>query len=208
MWPDYYSDSMAINVSRESCEKLEIYHGLLLKWQKAINLVSPKTIEDAWVRHFADSAQLCRYIPEGTKCVMDWGSGAGFPAMVLAILRPELEVHIVESDERKCQFIRAVSRETSAPIRIHTSRIEDLETKNIQPELITARALASAEKLLDYTVPWLAQNPELKMLLLKGALADEELEIARKSFDFEVQSHASVTDPAASILSLSSIKKL
>ena len=146
MWPE----SLGLDVPRESIEKLDTYHALLLKWQKAINLISPKTIDDAWVRHFADSAQLSGYIPEGAKTIMDWGSGAGFPAMVLAMLRPSLDVHAVESDERKCQFMRTVSRETSVPIRIHTQRIEALELDSVNPDIITARALASVSVLLDY----------------------------------------------------------
>ena len=82
MWPD----SLGINVSRESLEKLERYQALLLKWQKAINLVSPKTLQESGVRHFADSVQLSQYIPEDTKAVMDWGSGAGFPGRFLPLL--------------------------------------------------------------------------------------------------------------------------
>lgn len=208
MWPKSYSESLGLNVSRESSEKLEIYYELLLKWQKAINLVSGSTLEEAWVRHFADSAQLCRFIPEDVKTVMDWGSGAGFPGLVLAILRPALEVHIVESDERKCQFMRTVSRETSAPIRIHTCRIEDLGLEDVKPDLITARALASVEKLLGYAYPWVLRDSAFSLLLLKGESAHEELDLARKSYDFQVEEHKSVTDPRACVLRLSSIKKL
>lgn len=204
MWPE----TLGLNVSRESLEKLTIYEGLLRKWQKAINLVSPATIEDAWVRHFADSVQVSQYVPAGAKTVMDWGSGAGFPGVVLAIVRPELEVHLVESDERKCQFMRTVSRETNASIRIHTSRIESLSLQDIQPDIITARALASLEKLLDYAVPFLSARPDLQMVLLKGAQVDEEISAARERYDFSLSQHASVTDLQARVLCLSSIKVL
>lgn len=204
MWPD----DLGLNVSRESLEKLNIYHALLLKWQKAINLVSPKTVEDAWVRHFADSAQLLNFISDDVKVVMDWGSGAGFPAMVLAILRSSIEFHVVESDERKCQFIRTVSRETSVPIRIHTQRIEDLELDSVNPHLITARALASARNLLGYAVPWVERSPELKMLLLKGEGAQAELDEAAQGYKFDVELSPSVTEPSASIAMLSSIRVL
>ena len=107
MWPN----SLDIDVSREMREKLEIYHRLLLKWQKAINLISPRTIQEAWIRHFADSAQLTRYIPVASdvsresSIVADLGSGAGFPGLVLAMLRDDLDIHLIESDQRKCQFL-------------------------------------------------------------------------------------------------------
>ncbi len=208
MWPKSYSDIMGLNVSRESCGKLEVYYQLLLKWQRAINLISGNTLQDAWVRHFADSAQLCPYIPQETRTLVDWGSGAGFPALVIAILKPELDVHIVESDERKCQFMRTVSRETSTPIRIHTARIEDLSVSDIKPDLITARALASVQKLLGYAHPWVSQNPALSLLLLKGESAQEELDLARKSYDFEAEAHPSVTDPRGCVVRLSCIRKL
>ena len=202
MWPE----SLGLDVPRESIEKLDTYHALLLKWQKAINLISPKTIDDAWVRHFADSAQLSGYIPEGAKTIMDWGSGAGFPAMVLAMLRPSLDVHAVESDERKCQFMRTVSRETSVPIRIHTQRIEALELDSVNPDIITARALASVSVLLDYVRPWVARNPDLTMVLLKGENARQEVEDAQKSFDFQAEFYPSITEPQANIVALSAIK--
>jgi len=119
MWPS----DLNLNVSRESLAQLEVYQALLFKWQKAINLVSNKTLQDSGVRHFADSAQLFQYVPEGTSSVMDWGSGAGFPGAVLSVLGPDLQFTVVESDERKCQFLKAVSRETSATMRVENARM-------------------------------------------------------------------------------------
>lgn len=206
MWPsDLLPD---LNVSRESLEKLEIYHALLLKWQKAINLVSNKTLDDAWVRHFADSAQIIAHIPDHVKDVVDMGSGAGFPALIVAILRSDLDVSVVESDERKCQFMRTVSRETNVPIRIVNARIESVSPQDISPDLITARALASMKRLLDYCCPYVSENPALEMLFMKGAGAAGELLEARKSYDFQAESFPSVTDGAASIVRVSGLLKL
>ncbi|MGH1398601.1 MAG: 16S rRNA (guanine(527)-N(7))-methyltransferase RsmG [Alphaproteobacteria bacterium] len=205
MWPsDLLPD---LNVSRESIERLEIYHALLLKWQKAINLVSGKTLDEAWVRHFADSAQIVAHIPDGVKVIADMGSGAGFPALVVAILRPDIAVHVIESDERKCQFMRTVSRETGVSVRIHTSRIESVDPQEIKPDLITARALASVVQLFDYSAPFLAQNPALQMLFLKGAQVEGELREARELYDFGVEQFASVTNSDAAIVRFGSIKK-
>ena len=135
-------------------------------------------------RHFADSAQLLNMIPEGCRTLADLGSGAGFPGLVLAILRPDLEVHLVESDERKCEFLRTVSRETKAGAIIHPRRIEKI-CDEIHPDVVSARALASLEDLCGYCLSWAQENPALTMLFLKGEKAEEELEKARKIYVFE-----------------------
>jgi len=204
MWPD----DLGINVSRESLEKLEQYQALLFKWQKAINLVSAKTLQESGVRHFADSAQLSQHIPKGVKAVMDCGSGAGFPGAVLAIMHSEIHFTLVESDERKCQFLRTVSRETNAPMRIENARIEDFvaELSDI-PDLITARALKSVVMLLDYAWPLIERKPDLRLLLLKGENVGQELAGAREAYNFEVTEISSVTNPAGSIILLSCVKK-
>ena len=152
------------NVSRETLDKLEQYHALLLKWQGSINLVSPNTIPDAWERHFLDSLQLLEYIPEDCKTLFDFGSGAGFPGLVLACAHSDIDVHVIESDQRKCSFMRTVSRETKTPINIHNMRIESFNSDAV-PGVITARALASLHDLCTYIVPWTAKNPHLKIIL-------------------------------------------
>jgi len=81
--------------------KLKIYLELLLKWQKAINLISPATLDKAWDRHFEDSLQLLDYIPDSVKSICDIGSGAGFPGLIIAISRPNLDVSLIESDVSK-----------------------------------------------------------------------------------------------------------
>ncbi len=206
MWPK----DLNIDVSRETHEKLELYHALLLKWQKAINLVSSKTIDEAWVRHFADSVQIDRHMPfdvsRESRIVFDLGSGAGFPGLVLAILRPDLKVRLIESDERKCQFLKTVSRETNVDVTVHNSRIEDVQN-DICPDLITARALADLKTLLEYIEPWALASPNLQCLFLKGAKVEEELEGARKYFLFDCEQFPSVTDRQARILHLRNITR-
>ena len=204
MWPEKFD----LNVSRESLEKLEQYQALLFKWQKAINLVSPKTLQESGVRHFADSVQLSQYIPGGVSSVMDWGSGGGFPGAVLAIDNPEIDFALVESDERKCQFLRTVSRETSATMRIENARIEDVVSEcDGVPDLITARALKSVQTLLDYAWPLIERKSSLRLLLLKGESVEGELNEAREVYSFDVESWPSVTNSAASIVLLSNVQK-
>lgn len=202
MWPD----NLGVDVSRESLEKLEQYQVLLFKWQKAINLVSPKTLQESGVRHFADSAQLSKYIGDDVRHIMDWGSGAGFPGAVLAIMRPKIEFTLVESDERKCQFIRTVSRETSTTMRIENCRIEDIaDGCDDIPDIITARALKSVKVLLSYAYPLIEQAPAIRLLLLKGENVEEELEEALDVYDFSVERWPSVTNPLASVILISDI---
>ena len=190
------------DVSESTLEKLSIYYDLLLKWQKAINIVSSNTIKDAWQRHFIDSAQISSFMPPDAKIYADLGCGGGFPGLVLAIMHPELEVHLVESDERKCQFMRTVIRETGIKnVVVHISRIEDI-VDEFTPDFVTARALASLDRLLEYCQLWAANNPKLQLCFLKGAKADEEIEQARQNHQYEVEVEKSITDPDARILKI------
>lgn len=185
--------------------QLEKYKGLLIKWQKTINLVGPDTLHNVTKRHFDDSAQLADLIPDGPQILFDLGSGAGFPGMVLAMLRPELKIHLIESDHRKSTFLSTVSRETMTPVTIYNERVERLSTKTI-PDIITARALAPLDKLLGYAASWAAKNPDLILLFMKGERAGEEVAAAQELFDFDVQTVPSKTDPAASILKITNLR--
>jgi len=193
---------MLPEVSRETAVKFEQYLALLAKWQKAVNLVAPGTLAEAANRHIADSAQLAPLIPDSAKILFDFGSGAGFPGLVLAMLRPDLQVHLVESDSKKCSFLATVSRETDTPVIIHSSRIEQLITAEHlpAPDVITARALTSLAALLDFCLPWAARNPGLLMLFPKGAKAEIEMAAAAARYDFSLEQIPSLTDPAATIL--------
>lgn len=188
------------DVSRETFSRLQTYHDLLLKWQKAINLVSPGTISEAWDRHFVDSAQLSKLMPSGAR-LADLGSGAGFPGLVLAVMRPDLEIHLIESDERKCQFMKNVSRETKTPVTIHTKRVVNV-LGDIAPSFITARAFASLEKILEMTEAESIRNPELAYVLLKGRGGEQEVEEAMHNYSFAESYTPSVTDKDARIVTI------
>lgn len=191
------------NVSRESFLKLEAYHALLIKWQKAVNLVSPSTLDDVWERHFADSAQISDLISQNM-CVADLGSGAGFPGMVLAMLRPDLEMHLVESDDKKFQFLKNVSRETKQAVAIHHGRVENILSV-LKPDIITGRAFAPLLGILDYV--WAAGQASAKLVLLKGKNAQEEIAAAQARFDFKVEMAPSITEPGAQILVITGLAK-
>ncbi len=198
-------ESILENVSRESLDKLEHYLAILEKWQKAINLVSPSTVGDAWNRHFIDSAQLSTLLPAGAKTLFDFGSGAGFPGMVLAILNPGLSVHLVESDQKKCSFLSAVSRETMTTVSIHNVRIESLETDAV-PDVISARALADLNQLLVYSAPWARKNPNVILLLPKGENYTSELKEIGPGRFTQCEEFPSSTSENARILRISGLK--
>jgi 16S rRNA (guanine527-N7)-methyltransferase len=158
--------------------RLEAYLELLQRWQKAINLVSTASLADPWRRHFLDSAQLIAHLPKPPIRFADLGSGAGFPGLVLAILGAG-EVHLVESDRRKCAFLKEAIRLTGANAIVHEGRIEAIDP--IGADLVTARALAPLAKLLSYAVGHL--KPEGICLLLKGKGVEEELTAAKKEWN-------------------------
>lgn len=179
--------------------KLEVYEELLRKWQKTINLVAPSTLSCLRQRHMEDSRQLTNYIPDNTKVLYDIGSGAGFPGMVLAMLCPDIEVTLIESDQRKCSFLRNVSRETETPATILNERIE--HTQLSKPDLVTARALAPLEDLLSYMHTLNAPQG----LFLKGRQAGTEIIQAKKKWDFTFDLHKSKTQKSSFVLCIKSL---
>lgn len=188
----------------EIMEKLKTYQALLTKWQQKINLVSPTTIDNAWERHFLDSTQLSAILPVGAKILFDLGCGAGFPGLVLAMTNADITVHLIESDQKKCSFMKAVSRETGTKATVHNCRIEAFDGEII-PDIITARALAGLPKLFDYCKGWIAQNPRICLIFLKGQRADAELALIEKTWNFDVEPLQSQTERGAKILKFTNI---
>lgn len=186
-------------------DKLDHYHQLLLKWQKTINLVSPTTLDNAWERHFEDSIQLLDHIPDKVKSICDIGSGAGFPGLVIAISRPDIDVSMIESDGRKCAFLRTVSRETLCDnVTIHTDRIEN-KIAEISVDMVICRALASVRQLMTYTQPLWQENKEFQILMPKGRNWHDEVADANKKFNFDLSDFSSKTNEEARILIVGNI---
>ncbi len=195
----------AFPVSRETLDRLTLYAQLLGQWGRVQDLVAPSTLDDIWHRHIADSAQVLPLAPPDTKIWADLGSGAGFPGLVLAILardRPGFKMHLIESSNRKCSFLREVARRTGAPVEIHCMRIEQLATQRTvgAVELVTARALAPLASLLGLAKPLLADTT--RALFLKGRDAPREIEAARQVWQFQSEMTASRTDPDGRIVDI------
>jgi 16S rRNA (guanine527-N7)-methyltransferase len=188
-------------VSRETLERLRAYAGLLMTWAARINLVASSTLADPWRRHFLDSAQLFPLIPEEAQSLVDLGSGAGFPGLVLAIMGiPGVE--LVEADARKCAFLREAARVTASPVAIRNARIEAVPARAVS--VVTSRGCAPLGRLLQYSQRFI--GPETVCLFAKGEQAGQELAVAQQQWDFDVTSHPSRTDPRGVILYLSRVR--
>lgn len=185
---------------------LKCYVGLLEKWQKRINLVSTPSVADVWSRHVLDSFQIYPLIPSSAKTVVDLGSGAGFPGLVVALCAKHFggpQVHLVEADSRKCSFMTEVNSQTSAGAIIHTRRIESII--DLTADVVTARALSPLRKLLKQAVRF--ENGQTSYVFLKGEKVQDELTEARKEWTMDVVETPSRTLVAAKILTLKGVSR-
>ena len=206
----YEKFSSHVFVSRETYEKLCVFEKILIKWQHSMNLISRSTMKSIWVRHFLDSAQLYAFVRNVEGNIIDFGSGAGFPGMVLAIMGKK-NIHLVESDHKKCVFLKEIAMLTETDITIHNCRIEDLSFINV--DLITCRALASLSKLINYveifTNKSLGEKKELpKLLFLKGKSYYSEVIELSKNKKISFKEYPSITDRNGKILYINKVDTL
>lgn len=180
---------------------LEIYRSRLEDWNQRMNLVGPATLPAFWSRHALDSAQLLALAPEALTWA-DLGTGAGLPGIVLAILsrdRPGFHVHLVESVAKRCRFLEAVTEELGLPATVHNARAEALE---LSVDIVTSRACAPLVRLLGYARPYFRRGA--RALFLKGQDVVAEIEVATRSWDFEVDILPSLSDGRGRILCIRS----
>lgn len=193
-----------VRVSRETQERLQHFAELFQKWAKTINLVAPSTIDDLWRRHIADSAQIFQLYPKPVHWV-DLGSGGGFPGVITAIFLAEQEaghVDLVESNQKKAAFLRVCLRECDARGAVHAVRIEEAPKVIADCDVVSARALAELDMLLDYAAPWTERNENIRLLLHKGRDYEREIQKARGRWEFDLVKHASVVERDSVILEL------
>ena len=183
-------------------ERLAAYERLLRRWQPAVNLVGPASLADVWRRHMLDSAQLLPFLPTSARSLVDLGSGAGFPGLVLAIMGAP-GVNLVESNRRKCAFLAEAARVTAAEIHIHACRIADLKPWPV--DVVTARGLAPLSRLLPLAYPFVGGRGTC--LFPKGARAGEELTEATEEWKMRVERFPSASDASGIILRLSEISR-
>lgn len=191
-----------LHLADEALLRLEAFVDILRKWQLKTNLVSKAGMADVWCRHILDSAQLHSLVPGKSRIIVDLGSGAGFPGMILAIVGG-YHVHLIESDTRKCSFLREANRITAAGATIHNTRIERIPP--FRADVVTARALAPLCQLLSFASPFL--TGESVCLFLKGGKADGELTKSLKNWTMQVSRTQSLSDPSGEILLLKDIAR-
>jgi len=191
-----------VPVSRETLGRLEAYAALLTRWSARINLVGRDTIADLWRRHILDSAQLQPFVPDRARSMIDLGTGAGLPGLILAILGVP-GVELVEADSRKCAFLREAVRITEADALIRPCRIEAVLSHPV--DVVTARACAPLDRLLGLAEPFLGSDSEC--LFLKGERVEEELTLARKGWTMTVSACQSRSDPRGVVLRLQQVAR-
>jgi 16S rRNA (guanine527-N7)-methyltransferase len=190
-----------VPVSRETEDRLATFVELLDRWRLKINLISNPTFARVWTRHIADSAQLIGLAP-GAKCWIDMGSGAGFPGLVIAIQLagvPGTIVHCIESDLRKCAFMREAARATGAAAVIHPQRVEAIDPKGLGPvDAVTARAFAPLPVTLALARPWIERGAIA--VFPRGESAKEQIAALPEATAYAIETRPSVVNPKAAIL--------
>lgn len=176
-------------------EKLDRYEAMLRRWQRAINLVSASTLDQVWRRHFLDSAQLFGLLPHPACSVLDIGTGAGFPGLVLAMLGAR-DVHLVDSDTRKCGFVSQVARETGTRVSVHPVRIEALRAGRF--DVVTARACAPLDRLIALAQPHV--HADTVCLFPKGQSVARELDTIAVGTRLRVSTIPSLSSPGGTVV--------
>jgi 16S rRNA (guanine527-N7)-methyltransferase len=181
-------------------KNLEDFVLLLLRENQSFNFIGKSTVNDVWDRHILDSAQLWRFIENKNAKFADFGSGAGFPGLVLSILGLR-EIHLVEKAFRKSEFLRRAKLFSPNRVFIHQTALEKLPATEF--DCIVSRALAPLDQLLSYAKKFLKKDGYC--LFLKGRNLNEEIALAKKTFQFEYALHPSLTSQDSSIIRVSNI---
>ncbi len=190
------------NVSRETFDRLAIFEACLRKWNARINLIGSRDIGSVWTRHIADSMRILPHLPP-TGTIVDIGSGAGFPGLVIAIVSGR-SITLVEADHRKAAFLRECAREIDLPVTIIADRIERCGVRGI--DIITARALARLPRLLDLSFPLL--GPGGTCLFLKGHQVAAELTEARPRWQMDVRCHPGASAHDGCLLEVTHLRRV
>ena len=196
-----------LNVSRETSDRLEAFVALVEKWTPKINLISKSSVADIRSRHILDSAQVYEHAPKHGHW-MDIGSGGGFPGVVVAILSlgegADHRFTLVESDQRKCAFLRTASRELGLGITVHSERIEALPPQDV--DVLSARALADLKTLLTFAHQHL--KSEGVAIFPKGETWLKEHEAAQTLWSYRCEPIKSETNAAAAVLKIQEINRV
>ena len=197
-----------LSVSRETLQRLYSYEMMVSRWNSTINLVSKASLKSLWDRHIADSSQIYSCAQPEAGLWLDLGSGGGFPGVVIAIiakeLSPKLKIVLVESDTRKCVFLRSVIRELGIGARVENSRIEAFELSNVS--FLSARALANMNSLCGFAEKFVSR--ETICFFPKGEFYEKEVAECRKNWNFEHEIVKSRTSDKGKIIVVRSLERV
>ena len=195
------------NASDSMLDDLHLYAQLLLKWQKYMNLIGKSSVHDIWGRHFADSIQLFNLLNLKAKTLIDLGSGAGFPGLILALKFLDSggpQVHLIESNQRKAGFLMEANRILKTRVIVHAKRIENIN--DLKGDIIIARGLAPLDRLLNFAKMLIKHDSEC--FFLKGQNVSQELTEAKKKWKMNVIEINSLTRKGAKILKITKISSI
>ena len=193
------------NVSRETIEKLNKYKDFLLTSNKSLNLIGKTTEKHIFTRHFADSAQIYDLI-ENKSEIIDLGSGAGFPGILLRILMDDKKITgnitLIDKSSKKCKFLQDLSDKLSLTLKIVNLKIENYKFDKIST--VVSRAF---KKTIDTIDILLKNNDKIRnIILIKGKTYQQELDDAKKKYTFDVEKFRSITSDESYILKINNIK--
>lgn len=193
------------DVSRETEKKINQYYDLVIKWNRQINLVSNNDINYLWERHFLDCIELAKILQQNNdnKVLVDFGSGAGFPSIIIAIFNKNLKIKLIESISKKANFLEEVNRILDLNLEIYNKRIEQIS--NLEADIITSRAFADIDNTLEYAQYHSTQSTEI--YTFKGKKLSIELDKAFNRWDFRYDVHESKILNQANIVNIRNIKR-
>ena len=194
------------NVSRETIEKLNKYKDFLLSSNKSLNLIGKTTENQIFTRHFADSAQIYDLIEDKSE-IVDLGSGAGFPGVILKILMGNKKIAgnitLIDKSPKKCKFLQDLSDKLGLTLKIVNLKIENFKINKIST--VVSRAFKKTVDTIDIL---LKNNDKIRnIILIKGKTYQQELEEAKKKYTFDVEKFRSITSDESYILKISNIKR-
>ncbi len=191
------------SVPRETLENLEKYVELLLSWNQKHNLIGKGTVEHIWERHIIDCYQLTKFLPNKNATIIDFGTGAGLPGMILALSSYE-NVTLIESISKKCDFLHEVKKQLDLPVKILNKRVEEVNfSREKQRRIFTSRAVAALPKLFKLLQNHI--NEDDILLFQKGANYQAEISAAQKLWKFKFKTFKSVTSEQSVILQIQNL---
>ena len=195
-------------VSRETITSLKKYENYLIKSNKTLNLIGKSTIDQIWIRHFLDSSQVIDFINENERDLVDLGSGAGFPGLVIAIMAKDrkipLKVKLIEKSPRKAFFLREIIKSLNLKVEVLNLNVLK-QLGKLEADLISARAFKPLKIILQF----LDRNTEKwkKIFLFLGKTGQDELLQASKSWDIKYKQRMSVTSSDSIVIEINKLKK-